>query len=148
MYKPRGFNIDLYHRDNKFNMNDLRYHIRQSILNICTKRLHIPILKRFVQTINKGARCTTHSVQYKSYTILMTRSLMGYIIHSRRSLPHKGSISKRLGANNILLGNPDTGFNKNFLFNVIVHTGTTNTLNRRSITSIALRESIEEGGCF
>ena len=76
---------------------------------------------------------------YKRYTKFMTRSLVEFIIHSRRSFPKKGSSSKRLGSNMILLGDPSPDFNmKNIFFgsHSIVYTGTTNTLNRRSIPSI------------
>ena len=104
MYKSRGLNIDVYHKYNEFNINDLREHIRPASLNICTKRRHINISEIFIQTINKGSHCTTHYVPYKSYTIVMTGSLVECIIHSRDSFPNKGSIRKRLGANKILLG--------------------------------------------
>ena len=37
MYKARGFNIDVFHRYNKFNLNVLRDHTRPESLNICEK---------------------------------------------------------------------------------------------------------------
>ena len=88
---------------------------------------------------------------YKRYTKLMIRSLVERIIHSRKSFPHKGSIRKRLGSNTISLRNPSTDFNTKRIFfgyYAMVYTGKTNTLNRRSIYSIDLRESNEDGGQF
>ena len=37
MCKEIGFNLDIYNRSNKFNINSLRENIRPSSLNICTK---------------------------------------------------------------------------------------------------------------
>ena len=81
----------------------------------------------------------------------MTRSLVEYILHSRKSFPQNLSISKRLGVNMILLGKPSPDFKMNGIFFVsyaMVYIGTTNTSERRSILSIALRESNEVGGNF
>ena len=71
------------------------------------------------------------------------------IIHSRNSFSHKGRISKRLGSSTVLLWKPSTDFKMKVIFfgsYAMVYTGTTNTSNRRSIPSIALRESNEYGG--
>ena len=38
MYKSIGFNIDVYHINNSFNINSLRDHIRPASLNIFSKR--------------------------------------------------------------------------------------------------------------
>ena len=35
MYKAIGFNLDMFHIDNKFTLNDLREHIRTFSLSIC-----------------------------------------------------------------------------------------------------------------
>ena len=72
----------------------------------------------------------------------MKISLVEFIIYSRNSFPHKGSISKRLGTNTIILGNtsPDLNMKKHFFgFYAMVYTGTTNKLNRISIPSIFLK---------
>ena len=81
----------------------------------------------------------------------MTRSLLECIFHSRNSFPQRGSISKRLGSNTILLGNPGPDFNMKIIFfgyYVMVYTGTTNTSKIRRIPSISLRESTGDGGHF
>ena len=36
-YKARGFNINVYHRDNELNINSLREHIMPKVLNIFKK---------------------------------------------------------------------------------------------------------------
>ena len=103
------------------------------------------------KTIKYVACWTTHSVPYKIYTKLMTRSLVELITQSRNSFPQKGSIRKRLGANTILLGNPSPDNNKKrILFGsyVMVYTGTTNTLKIRSTPSISSNESYEDGRNF
>ena len=46
MYKSRGFNIDVYHRDKKIDINDLREHISPASLDICEKGRHINIIER------------------------------------------------------------------------------------------------------
>ena len=142
MYNARGFNMKIFHQDNKFNLNALRYHIRPAILNIYAKSWHIPIINRSIQTIKQGERYTKHSVPYKRYTMIITRSRVECIIHSRNSFPQKGSIIKRLGSNTILFGKQSYDFNmKIILFGSydMVYTGTSNTLKRRRIPSIALR---------
>ena len=71
MYKAIGFNIDVYNRDNKFNLNSFRDHIRPESFNIFEKGQHIPIIKRSIQTIEQGYLCTTHYVPYKRYTSII-----------------------------------------------------------------------------
>ena len=142
MYKTRGFNIDAYHEYKEFTINDLRDHTRPASLNICEKGLKIAIIERSIQTINQGSCCTTHYVPYKRYTILMNISLVECIIHSSNYFLQKCSIRKRLGAQNKLLGKPNPDFNMKFFGSyAIVYAGTRNTLKRRSITGISLRES-------
>ena len=112
MYKSIGFNIDVFHRYNKFNLNSLIDHTRPASLNICEKLLYIPIIKNSIQTTNQVTRCTTNYVPYKRYTNIMIRLLVELIIHSRKSFPQKGNISNRLGSNTIFLGNPSPDFNR------------------------------------
>ena len=116
MYTGRGFNICIYHRDNEFDINTLREHIRPEILSIRAQGCHTPIIKRFIKTIKKGARYTTHYVPYKRYTKIMTISLVACIIRSINYFPQKGSIINTLGANTILLGNPNPDFNTKRIF--------------------------------
>ena len=139
MYKVRGFNINICHGDNKFNINALRDHIRSASLNIFAQGRHITIIKRYIKTTNKWYHCTTHYVPYKRYTRLTTRSLLECIVHSRNSFPKKFIISKRLGANTILLVNNM----KRIFFGSydMVYTGTKNNVKHRNIPSISLRES-------
>ena len=89
MYKARGFNIDIFHEDNKFNLNALIEHIRPAGLNICAKGENIPIIKSSIQTSNQGAQCATHSVPYKRCMNIMTSSLVEFIIYSRNSFPQR-----------------------------------------------------------
>ena len=142
MYKEIGFNIEVFHRDNEFKLNSLREHIRPASLNIFTKGQHISIIESSIQSIKQGARCTTHSVPYKRYTNLITRSLVECIINSIKSFPRKGSIIKILGSNTVLLGKPSPDFNMKRIFSgsyAMVYTGTKNTLKRRSIPINVLR---------
>ena len=88
-------------------------------------------------------RAATHTPCHTRYT---GSSLQGHffkcIIHSRNSFPHKGSISKIIVSNTILLVNPSPDFNIKWVFfgsYDMVYTGTTNTFNRRSVPGIALR---------
>ena len=76
MDKARGSKIDISHVENKFNQNALRDHIMTESLNIYEKGLHIPIIKRSLQNTKQIARFTTHSMPYKSYTKIMTISLV------------------------------------------------------------------------
>ena len=114
IYKSRGFNIDILYGDNEFNLNYLRDHIRPTRLNICAKGQYNLIIEGSIKTIRQGAHCTTHSVPYKRYTKVMKRSLVECIVHSK--FTQKGSTSKRLGSNTILLGKPSTDFNINIFF--------------------------------
>ena len=81
MHKSRGFKKEVFHGDNEFNLNYLREHIRTKILNICAKLLHIPIIERALKIIKQVPLCTTHSVPYKRYRKLITRSPVECIIH-------------------------------------------------------------------
>ena len=58
MYNVRGFNIDVLHRDNKFNLNALREHIRPESLNICAKGRHTPIIDRPIKKSRKESAAT------------------------------------------------------------------------------------------
>ena len=143
MYKARGFNINVIHRYNTFNINYLIDHIRTVILNLCAKGQHIPSIESSIQTINQGSRCTTHSMPYNRYANLMTSYLVECIIHS---FPQKVSIINILGSNTILLGKPSPDFNMNRIFfasHTMVYTGTTNALNIIRTPSISIRESNE-----
>ena len=121
MYKLWGFNISLYHGDKKLNMNTLRENIRLASLNICEKGWHIPINERYMQTIKKGALCTTQYLTYKRYKRPMTRSFVECTIHSINSSPQKGSTIKRLGANTIILENKNHDFNTKRFFWILCH---------------------------
>ena len=76
MDKARGSRIDISHGDNKFNRNALRDHIMTASLNIYEEGLHITIIKRSIQNIKQLAHFTKHSMTYKSYTKIMTMSLV------------------------------------------------------------------------
>ena len=135
--------MDVSRGDNEFNLNALRENIRLESSKICAKGRHITIIDRSIQFIKKGARLTTYSFTYNRYAKLITGLLVECNINSKNSLPPKGSISKGLGSNMILLGKPSTDFNINIIFfgsYAMVYTGTTNTPNIRSIPSIVLRE--------
>ena len=70
------------------------------------------------------------------------------MIQSRNYLPQKVITRKRIGANTILLGSPNSYFNtKRISFGpyAMVYTGTKNNMKRRSIPSIALRKSKKDG---
>ena len=142
MYKSRGFNIYVFHGYNKFNLNFLREHIRSASLKIFPKLRHIPIIERYIQTIKQGDLCTTQYFTYKRYTKIMKRLVVECIIHSRNSFTQKGSISKRLVSNTILLGKPIPRFNMKIIFfgsYAMVYAVTEKTLKRRIIPSISLR---------
>ena len=126
MYKERLFNINLYHGENEFNINALLDHIRGAILNICAKGQKNHIIDKSIQTTKKGEHYITHSLSYKMYTILMTISLMVIIIQPGNYFTRKCIIIKRLGANKIIIGNPNTNFNIKICFGsyVTVYTGT------------------------
>ena len=64
MQKTRGFNMYAFHVDNKFNLNDLREHIRPESLNNCEKGKHIIIIESSTQNTNQVKCCTTHYVTY------------------------------------------------------------------------------------
>ena len=80
---------------------------------------------------------------YKSYTKLMTRSLVALIIHFRNLFLQKGSIIKRVGKNTILLINPNPDFNMKIIifgYYAIIYTVANNNMSRRNIHGIELRE--------
>ena len=113
IYTSRGLNISILHGGSKFDNIYLREHIRIVSLNIFTLGCHIPTIKQSIQTTKKQACCNTHFGPYKSYTMLMIRSLLACIIHSRNYFSQKGSIIKWIGEYIILLGQPDPYFNIN-----------------------------------
>ena len=150
MYTARGFNINVHHWSNKFNINSLWEHIRLASFDVCTRGRHIPSIKLYIKTTKKEVLCTTHSVSYKIYTKIMTISLLSCIILSRNYFPQKDIIFKRLGENTIMLGHPNPDFNiERILFGYYDMVNRhQNSMGRKSILGILLRESNKDGGNF
>ena len=115
LHTAKKINISLYHGENEFYRNSLQEHISPSSLNICTQGLHITIIKQSIQTIKQGARCTIKYIQCKKYTKLMKIPFVSCIILSKNTFSRKGSISKRLGGNKTLSGNPKPYINKKII---------------------------------
>ena len=93
-------------------------------------------------TIKEQIRCGWHSIPYKKFTKLMTRSLVKDMITCLNMFPYKNGISSNLSPAAIILGSPNPDYNKlNITFGAYaqVYIGTTNSTKQRTIGAIALR---------
>ena len=120
-------------------------------MHICEKGAHIGGIERSIRVIKERALCMCHSVPYKKYPKLMTISLIGSVIYWLNHFPSKNGVSQTLSPANIVIGRPKPSFNhKKITFGsyAMVFTETTNTMKRRSVPAIALRESNDHGGFF
>ena len=151
MYERRGFSIEKYHGNNEFDMNDLRETIRPGILLICANEEHVHKIERSIRTIKERCRGTCHSVPYKRYTRLMTKSLVEGIVGLLNDFPSKDGVSQTMSPSMIVTGAQMPDYNiKKIVFGSYaqVHLGTTNTMKHRSVPAIALRSSNESGGHY
>ena len=151
IYKNRGFIITDIHGDNEFDKNKLREHIMPTNLQICAADEHVPIVERSIRTLKERARSGTHSIPYKRYPRIMTVALVESMTTWLNAFPTTNGISSTMSPAAIVIGkhNPDMSRKRiNFGAYAMVHIGTTNTMKRRSVPSIALRESNENGGYF
>ena len=99
-YKDRGFTITDYHGDNEF-----KHHT-------CATNDHIGDIKKFIQKIMERDRYGCHSITYKKFTKLMKRYLVQDMITCLNMFPSKIGISINLGPSSIILGFPNTDYNK------------------------------------
>ena len=99
-YKDRGFTIKDYHGENEF-----KHHT-------CATNEHIGDIKRFIQKIMERDRYGCHSITYKKFTKSMMRSIVQDMISCLSVFPSKNGISSNLCPSAIILGFPNTDYNK------------------------------------
>ena len=127
-YKDRGFTITDYHDDNEF--EHLWYFLSPAHLHACAGNEHIEDIKRSIHTIKERVRCGCHSIPYKKLTTLITKPLLQDMITCFKMFPSKNGISRKLSPTNIILGSPNTYYNKlkiTFGAYAQVYIGTTNS---------------------
>ena len=76
IYISRGFRNFCFRGDYEFNINMLKQKMLPSNMNICAKGEHIHIIEISIRKIKERSRCTTHSVTYTSFPIVITKSLV------------------------------------------------------------------------
>jgi len=80
LYEARGFNIDVYHGDNEFDINSVKEHVKPAKMHICAKEEHIHVIKHSTRTVKERARCNCHALPYKCYPRIMVDYLVKYVV--------------------------------------------------------------------
>ena len=120
-------------------------------MNICAKDEHIHIIERSISTFKKRSWCTTHSVPYTSFPIIITNSLVqGQVIWFRKFLPNNG-ISDTISPATVILGKPNPYLSKPKIYfgaYALAYTKTNNYMTTRGVPDIAPQESNRQGGFY
>ena len=106
IYRSRGFRIVFFHGDNEFNINLLKHKMIPSDMNICAKDEHIHIIERSIRTFKELSRCTTNSVPYTIFPIIITKSLFQCQLSWLNSFLPTNGISYTIIPATIVLGKP------------------------------------------
>ena len=151
LYEARGFNITAINGDNAFNTKILRAQLLLIWTQIYGKGEHFGIIESIIRVIKERARCMCHDIPYQYHTRIMIKSLISCVVKWLNGFQTKGGISKTMSPSMIVEGEPDTNFNQErivFGSYDLVYTGTSNGMNRRSIPSIELNKSKDNGGHY
>ena len=116
IYRYRGFRIVCFHGYNEFNINLLKQKMLPSDMNICAKDEHIHIIKGLIMTVKEQGQCTTHSVPYTSFPIIMTNSIFQGRVSLLNSFPPINGISDTIIPATVILGKPKPGLGKPKIF--------------------------------
>ena len=139
-YKYRGFVITNYNGDNEFeHLCDV---FASAHLRICAKNDHIRDIVRSIRTIKERVRCGCHSIPYKKFAKLMTRSLVQDMITCLNMFPYQNWISSDLSPEAIIIGSPYIYYNKlriTFGAYAQVYLVITNSSKQRTVGVITLR---------
>ena len=110
-------------------------------MNICAKDEHIHIIEGLIMTVKEQGWCTTNSVPYTSFSIIMKNSLVqGWVIWLN-SLPPTNVISETISPALIVIGKPKPDFSKpNICFGAyaLAYIKTNNDMTTRGVSAIAL----------
>ena len=96
-------------------------------------------------------RCGCHSISYKKFINLMTKSLVQDMVTLLNMFPYKNWISNDLIPAAIILGSPNPYYNKlriAFGDYAQVHIGTTNNTKQITVVEITLRSENKQGGYY
>ena len=105
-YISRGFRSVCLLGDNEFNISLLKQKILPSDMKICAKYEHVHLIERSIRTVKKRCRCTTHSVPYTCFPIIMTKSLVQGRVRWLNSFSPTNGISDTISPATIVLGKP------------------------------------------
>jgi hypothetical protein len=151
IYNSRGFNIDVFHGDNEFNIKALKAHLEPATMHTCAKDEHIHVIERSTRTVKERSRATCHSLPFKRYPRIMIISLIENVTKWLNAFPTANGICDTMSPSMIVLGKaiPDMKYKRiSFGSYAIVYTGTDNTMKQRGVPCIALCESNEHGGHY
>ena len=151
IYESRGFDIDIVHGDNEFNIKALKEHLEPTKMHTCAKDEHIHVIERSTRTVKERSRSTCHSLPYKRYPRMMVISLIENVSKWLNAFPTENGICDTMSPSMIVLGktNPDMKYKRiSFGSYAILYTGTDNTMKQRGVPAIALNESNEQGGHY
>jgi hypothetical protein len=138
--------LEVYHGDNEFDIAALKEHLRPATVHICAKDEHIHVIERSTRTVKERCHSTCHSIPYKRYPRVMVIALVANCIQWLNAFPSSNGICDTMSPSMIVLGKglPDMKHKRiSFGSYAMVYIGTTNTMKRRSVPSIALNESNE-----
>ena len=79
-HEKRGFEITDIHGDNEFKIQSLRDFLQPINPHIYVKEEHFGLIKNSIKTIKERVWYVYHTTPYRRYTLLMTQSLIKFVI--------------------------------------------------------------------
>ena len=150
-YNSRGFDVEVIHGDNEFDVKALHQKLSPTHLQIYGTNEHVGHAENGIKHVKERTRSVCHSVPYRKYTKIMVTNLIEYVISNMNDFPSKNSISDTMSPATIVEGvsKPDFKY-KRVCFGsyALVWVRTTNDMTRRAIPCIALRQSNRQGGHY
>ena len=150
-YLSRGFTITDVFGDNEFSSEKYKNLLMPATLHICSKGEHVPIIKRSIRTVNERARSATVELPFGTIPQLMVISLLEGVERWMNAFPTEDINKDSVSSATVIKGRENPADNVSRIAYgsyALVYTGTSNTLNSRSVPAIALRESNNNGGHY
>ena len=150
-YLSRGFTITDVFGDNEFSSEKYQSLLMPDMLHICSKGEHVPIIKRSIRTVKECTRSATVELIFGIVPQLIVISLLEGVERWMNAFPTENIDRDSVSPATIIEGRENPRDNVSWIAYgsyALVYTGTSNTLNSRSIPAITLRESNNNGGHY
>ena len=151
IYSTRGFRIENIHKENEFNMIEIKNSQLPALFHIYGKDEHAGLIERSNRIVKNRTRTMTQTTPYKSIPKVLVIALVMNAVKLINVFPNKTEISRTMSSSTIVLGlqKPNIKFNRiMFGLHVMVYAGTKNKMNARSVPAIVLNSSNKHGGYY